>query len=136
MISNILKIDERTIIPFVYIIVGLIGIDFITTIIGMIFGFGDEKNAISLMFMKMYGDFNGLLISYFGKITLVLFPLFFYKVIHGYIDKESNKFFNKIPLKNIYFILYATIIIMSITTTFTVDLNNITLILKGIYNYG
>lgn len=136
MKSIILKVDQRTIVPFIYAIVILIGIDLITTFIGIRFGFDEEKNIIPIMFMQRYGDFNGLLISYFGKIMLVLFPLLAYKTVHGYIEKESNKLFNDIPLKNIYFILYMTIIIMSMVTTFVADMNNMMLILKGIYNYG
>lgn len=130
IISKMLKIDQRTVFPFIYIVIILIGIDLIVTFIGIGFGYAEESNIISLMFMKRYGDFYGLLISFFGKIMLILLPLLVYKTFSRYIEKESNKIFNDIPLKNIYFILYTTIILMSITTTFVVDMNNIMLILK------
>jgi len=133
--SNILKINQKTVIPFIYISIILIGIDLVTTFIGMRLGF-EEKNIVSLMLMNRYGDWYGLLASIFGKILLVISPLIVYVTIPRCIEKELDKSFNNIPLRNIYWILYMTIIFVTITTTFIIDINNITVLINSIYRYG
>lgn len=126
-----LKIDKKTVIPFIYIVIVLIGIDIITTFMGIGFGSLEENNMISLMLMKRYGDFFGLLISFFGKIMLILFPMLFYKMVSGTIERESSETFND-TFKNTYFVLYMVAIIASITATFVADINNIILIMNRV----
>lgn len=134
MMSNILKINQKTVIPFIYISIILIGIDLITTFIGMRLGF-EEKNIVPLMLMNEYGDRYGLLASIFGKILLVMSPLIVYVTIPRRIEKELDKSFNNVPLRNIYWVLYMTVILITIITTFIADINNIMVLLKGTYLY-
>jgi len=136
---NILKINQKTVIPFIYISVILIGIDLITTFIGMRLGY-EEENIVSLMLMKRYGDWYGLLASTFGKILLVISPLISpliapliaYVTIPRFVEEELDKSFNNVPLINIYWALYMIVILTTIITTFIIDISNTMLIIKGI----
>lgn len=128
VMSYMLNIDKKTVIPFVYIVLILIGIDLITTYIGINIGL-EEGNIVTLFFMERHGYIYGLLASIFGKAIFVVFPLILYR----YISKGLDKTLNNIPLRNIYWILYLTVIIfLTMITTFFADVSNIIYIMETI----
>lgn len=110
------NIDQKTLVPFIYIATILIGIDVLTTIVGLRLGL-EEYNFISLMFMNIFGNFCGLMMSIAGKYLMVIFPM----VVYQYVEKELETTF----LKNTYWILYMVFIIITIMTTLIVEINNI-----------
>ena len=111
-----IDIDQKTLAPFIYITVILIGIDVLTTIIGLRLGL-EESNFISMMFMNMFGSFHGLMTSITGKCLVVIFPI----IVYQFVEKELKTHF----LKNTYWILYLILIIIAIITTLRTDINNI-----------
>lgn len=122
-ISDILKnvfkmsrIDQKTLVPFIYIAILLIGIDMVITAAGLRLGL-EESNFITLRFMNIFGDLYGLTISMVGKCAIVIFPM----VAYQYIEKELETTF----LKNNYWTLYMVLIIITIITTLITDINNI-----------
>ena len=108
--------DQKTLLPFFYITMILIGIDVITTVIGLELGL-EEGNFIPLMFIRMFGSYYGLLISIVGKYVVVIFPM----IVYQYVEKGFETTF----LKNIYWIFYLIILIIAIITTLRTDINNI-----------
>lgn len=110
------KIDQKTLVPFIYVAIILIGIDMVVTAAGLRLGL-EEGNFITLRFMNMFGDFYGLMVSIVGKSIIVIFPMIAYQ----YIQKELETTF----LKNIYWAFYMGFIIMTIITTLITDINNI-----------
>jgi len=122
---NILKIEQKTVIPFIYMTTIIIGLDLTTTTVGMKFGL-DEGNMITLMFMNKFGVLYGLLMSIIGKTILVISPF----VVYKFIDKELNTFFIGVPLRNIYWILYMTLVLMVIITTLIADVSNTIMIMN------
>lgn len=133
---SILKVDQDTIVPFIWIAIILIIVDFITTFVGVISWSCEEMNVVSLKFMAEYGNFYGLLVSIIGKVILILLPWLIYKANCIRVDKDINALLYDIPLKNIYFVLYKVFIIVAIITTSITDINNMTLIIKGMCHYG
>lgn len=111
-----LNIEQKTLAPFIYIAIILIGIDMVTTIVGLKIGL-EEKNVISLKLMDMFGDFYGLLVSTIGRCIIVIFPMIAYQ----YVEKELDTTF----LKNTYIILYAILIVIAITVALKIDIYNI-----------
>lgn len=87
------NIDQRTLVPFIYIAVVLIGIDMITTIAGLKLGL-EEHNFISIMFINKFGNFYGLISAMVGKYIVMVFPMIAYQ----YAQKELETTF----LKNTY----------------------------------
>lgn len=113
---NMSKIDQKTLVPFVYIAIILIGIDMVITAAGLRLGL-EEGNFITLRFMNMFGDFYGLVASIIGKNIIVIFPM----IVYQYVQKELETAF----LKNIYWTSYMGLIIVTIITTLITDINNI-----------
>lgn len=114
---KISNIDQKTLTPFIYVAIILIGIDMVITIVGLRLGL-EEGNFISIMFINMFGNFYGLVTSIASKCIIVIFPMIAYQ----YVQKELETTF----LKNTYWILYMILIIMVIITTLRTDINNIT----------
>lgn len=75
---DISKIDQKTLVPFIYITIILIGIDMIITITGLRLGL-EEGNFITLRFMNNFGDFYGLMVSIASKSVIVVFPMVAYQ---------------------------------------------------------
>lgn len=91
-------------------------IDMGITIVGLMLGL-EELNFIVLRFMDIFGDFYGLVVSVAVKCAIVIFPM----VAYRYVEKEFEVDF----LKNVYWGLYAVLIMITIITTLTVNVNNV-----------
>lgn len=113
---KISKIDQKTLVPFVYITIILIGIDMVVTAAGLKLGL-EENNFITLRLMNMFGDFYGLMASIVGKSIIVIFPMIAYQ----HVEKKFDANF----LKNIYWAFYMGFIVITIIMTLIVDINNI-----------
>lgn len=118
---DISKIDQKTLVPFIYITIILIGIDMIITITGLRLGL-EEGNFITLRFMNNFGDFYGLMVSIASKSVIVVFPM----VAYQHVEKKLDTTF----LKNAYWAFYMGLIIVTIITTLIVDINNIIAIIS------
>lgn len=124
---NILMVERKTVIPFVYMAIILIVLDLITTVVAMKLGLS-EKNIITLAIMGEFGSSHGLLVSIIGKIILMILPFIAYQFVY----KELNTFFIGIPLRNIYWTLYTIIALITIMTTFVTDVSNTMIIMTVI----
>lgn len=111
-----MKINQKTVVPFIYLTFILIGIDMVTTIIGIKLRL-EESNFISLMFINLFGNFLGLIVSMTVKCIVVVFPM----IAYHYVEKGLDTSF----LKNIYMLLYMALIVIAILTTIYVDIKNI-----------
>lgn len=109
-------IDQKTVIPFIYIAISLIGFDILITSLGIKLGM-EETNFITLMFMKRFGNLYGMILSMAGKTILVISPLLVYPLIEKYL--ETNL------LKKIYWILFTILSLLAIITTLITDIKNI-----------
>lgn len=109
-------IDQKTVIPFIYIAIILIGFDIITTAIGLKLGI-EETYTITLIIMERFGNLYGLIISMIGKSILVISPLLAYR----FVEKELKIHF----LKNTYTTLYLMVIFVTIISALYIDTNNI-----------
>jgi hypothetical protein len=108
------NIDQKTLVPLIHIAIILIGIDAITTVAGLKLGL-EEHNFISIMFINVFGNFYGLILSMVGKCILIIFPM----VAYQYVSLETTF------LKNTYWVLYMVLIIVTIMATLRADINNI-----------
>ncbi len=109
-------IDQKTVIPFIYIAISLIGFDMLITALGIKLGL-EETNLITLMFMKRFGNLYGLILSMVGKTILVISPL----LVYPFIEKDLKTTL----LKKIYWILFTILSIFAIMTTLIIDIKNI-----------
>lgn len=125
MIINKLKIDQKTVIPFIYIAIILIGFDLVITYAGMKYGL-EEGNIITLFFINRLGDLYGLVASMIGKSLIIISPLIAYR----FVEKELNKSFKNISMKNIYWIHYTLLIVVAIITTLYTDINNLMILVS------
>jgi hypothetical protein len=115
-VLKIFDMNQKTLTPLIHIAIILIGIDIITTIVGLKLGL-EENNFISIVFINMFGNFYGLMASITSKSVIVIFPMIAYQ----YVQKDLQTMF----LKNTYWILYMVLIMITIITTFITDINNI-----------
>lgn len=130
ILHAISRIDQKTVILLIYIAIFLIGMDLATTVIGLRLGL-EEENVITLTYMDILGDFYGAIASMLGKSMIVIFPLMAYKLIDNRLDASMRN----ISLRKIYWVLYASLMILAIVTTLHTNINNLVLIM-GKMNYG
>lgn len=115
------KIDQKTLVPFIYVAIILIGIDMVVTATGLRLGL-EEGNFITLRLVNMLGDFYGLMAYIVSKSIIVIFPMIAYQ----YVQKELETVF----LKNIYWTFYMGFIIMTIIMALIVDIDNMIAIIN------
>lgn len=118
-----MTVNQKTLVPFIYIAFILIGIDMLTTIAGLRLGL-EESNFISLMLNNMFGNFYGFMASIVGKSVIVIFPM----IVYQYVQEELETTF----LRNLYWSLYMILIIITIITTLMTDINNMTKIINSL----
>lgn len=117
---EIFSVNRMNITRLIFIAIALIMVDMVITIIGIVSGL-EELNFIVLMFMRIFGDFYGLIVSAIVKCAIVIFPM----IVYRYVEKKLKVDF----LKYVYWQLYTALIVITIITTLTVNINNITIII-------